>query len=122
MFIFEAGKAMRSTNTCVKKYFQIKKSTAFFSFLPMNFKFLNFLETVFKKISKRYKQIQKFIAYLYKIFITTKFLTTKFIKLQGTNLFWPTVSIIPNCSTNKLISAFREKSTMFEQKSSIGSG
>lgn len=42
MFVSEAGKAMRSTNTCVKKYFQIKKNTVFDSFLPMNFKFLNF--------------------------------------------------------------------------------
>ena len=42
MSIFEEGKAMRSTNTCVKKYFEIKKNTVFFSFLPMNFKFLNF--------------------------------------------------------------------------------
>ena len=52
MFIFEASKAMRSTNTCVKKYFQIKKSTAFFSFLPMNFKFLNFWKPFLRKYLK----------------------------------------------------------------------
>lgn len=41
MFVFEAAKAMRSTNTCEEKYFQTKKNTAFYSFLPMNFmKFL----------------------------------------------------------------------------------
>ena len=41
MFVFEAAKAMRSTITCEEKYFQTKKNTAFYSFLPMNFmKFL----------------------------------------------------------------------------------
>ena len=110
VFAFEVVIRMYSRHA--EKFWKIKRKASLpESFSPTLIKRRSFTVLPFREYLADYfccswRDINKYILYVDKTSITTKFLTVKFNKSDGTNFLWPTVINMQISSANKFISAY----------------